>query len=119
MIGPSGAGKSTLAKLIAGATLPTQGRVSFEGHDIHAAYASLRSRIGLVPQDDVVHSRLTVDQALNYAAELRLPPDTTKEDRRQIVGRVLDELELTPTPTRASTSSRAASVSVRRWRWSS
>ena len=96
VIGPSGAGKSTLAKLIAGATLPTQGRVSFEGHDIHAAYASLRSRIGLVPQDDVVHSRLTVDQALNYAAELRLPPDTTKEDRRQIVGRVLDELELTP-----------------------
>jgi ABC-type multidrug transport system ATPase subunit len=96
VIGPSGAGKSTLAKLIAGTTLPTQGRVSFEGHDIHAAYASLRSRIGLVPQDDVVHSRLTVDQALNYAAELRLPPDTSKEDRRQIVAQVLEELELTP-----------------------
>ncbi len=96
VIGPSGAGKSTLAKLIAGATVPTQGRVSFEGHDIHGAYASLRSRIGLVPQDDVVHSRLTVDQALNYAAELRLPPDTTKEDRRQIVAQVLEELELTP-----------------------
>ena len=96
IIGPSGAGKSTLAKLIAGATLPTQGRVSFEGHDIHAAYASLRSRIGLVPQDDVVHSRLTVDQALSYAAELRLPPDTTKEDRRLVVEQVLEELELTP-----------------------
>lgn len=96
VIGPSGAGKSTLAKLIAGATVPTHGRVSFEGHDIHAAYASLRSRIGLVPQDDVVHSRLTVDQALNYAAELRLPPDTTKEDRRRIVAQVLEELELTP-----------------------
>ena len=96
VIGPSGAGKSTLAKLIAGATFPTQGRVSFEGHDIHGAYASLRSRIGLVPQDDVVHSRLTVDQALSYAAELRLPPDTTKEDRRRVVAQVLEELELTP-----------------------
>ena len=96
VIGPSGAGKSTLAKLIAGATFPTQGRVSFEGHDIHGAYASLRSRIGLVPQDDVVHSRLTVDQALSYAAELRLPPDTTKEDRRRVVAHVLEELELTP-----------------------
>jgi ABC-type multidrug transport system ATPase subunit/pSer/pThr/pTyr-binding forkhead associated (FHA) protein len=96
VIGPSGAGKSTLAKLIAGTTLPTKGRVSFEGHDIHGAYASLRSRIGLVPQDDVVHSRLTVDQALSYAAELRLPPDTTTEDRRQIVAQVLEELELTP-----------------------
>jgi ABC transport system ATP-binding/permease protein len=96
VIGPSGAGKSTLAKLIAGTTFPTQGRVSFEGHDIHGAYASLRSRIGLVPQDDVVHSRLTVDQALSYAAELRLPPDTTKEDRRRVVAQVLEELELTP-----------------------
>jgi ABC transport system ATP-binding/permease protein len=95
VIGPSGAGKSTLAKLIGGATRPTQGRVSFEGHDIHGSYASLRSRIGMVPQDDVVHSRLTVDQALNYAAELRLPPDTSKEDRAQIVAQVLEELELT------------------------
>ena len=30
----------------------------------------------MVPQDDVVHRQLTVNQALSYAAELRLPPDT-------------------------------------------
>ena len=87
VIGPSGAGKSTLAKVIAGATNPTRGKVSFEGHDIHGEYASLRSRIGMVPQDDVVHRQLTVDQALGYAAELRLPPDTTKQDRRQVLAR--------------------------------
>ena len=96
VIGPSGAGKSTLAKVIAGTSNPTRGKVSFEGHDIHAQYASLRSRIGMVPQDDVVHSQLTVKQALGYAAELRLPPDTTKQDRRQVVAQVLEELELTP-----------------------
>ena len=95
VIGPSGAGKSTLAKVIVGATQPTNGTVSFEGHDIHAEYASLRSRIGMVPQDDVVHGQLTVNQALGYAAELRLPPDTTKEDRRQVIAQVLEELELT------------------------
>ena len=70
--------------------------MSFEGHDIHGEYASLRSRIGMVPQDDVVHRQLTVDQALGYAAELRLPPDTTKQDRRQVMAQVLEELELTP-----------------------
>jgi ABC-type multidrug transport system ATPase subunit len=95
IIGPSGAGKSTLARLIAGYTHPTSGTVSFEGHNIHADYASLRSRIGMVPQDDVVHGQLTVNQALMYAAELRLPPDTTREDRQQVVAEVLSELEMT------------------------
>src|SRR3954468_3931137 len=95
VIGPSGAGKSTFARLVAGYTHPTTGTVSFEGHDVHAEYASLRSRIGMVPQDDVVHGQLTVMQALMYAAELRLPPDTTKEDRRQVVAQVLEELEMT------------------------
>jgi energy-coupling factor transporter ATP-binding protein EcfA2 len=55
----------------------------------------MRSRIGMVPQDDVVHRQLTVDQALSYAAQLRLPPDTSRADRRAVVDRVLGELELT------------------------
>ncbi|WP_156297156.1 ATP-binding cassette domain-containing protein [Mycobacterium paragordonae] len=95
IIGGSGAGKSTLSRLIAGNTTPSSGAVTFEGHDIHQQYASLRSRIGMVPQDDVVHRQLTVNQALSYAAELRLPPDTSKEDRDQVVAQVLDELGLT------------------------
>ncbi|WP_372494606.1 FHA domain-containing protein [Mycobacterium colombiense] len=95
VIGGSGAGKSTLARLIAGYTTPTSGAVTFEGHNIHAEYASLRSRIGIVPQDDVVHRQLTVNQALGYAAELRLPPDTSKADRAKVVAQVLEELDLT------------------------
>ncbi|UXA19145.1 ATP-binding cassette domain-containing protein [Mycobacterium sp. SMC-4] len=95
IIGPSGAGKSTFARLVAGYTHPTSGQVSFEGHNVHAEYASLRSRIGMVPQDDVVHGQLTVRQALMYAAELRLPPDTNRADREQVVNEVLEELEMT------------------------
>jgi ABC transport system ATP-binding/permease protein len=95
IIGGSGAGKTTLARLIAGYAAPTAGLVTFEGHDIHTEYASLRTRIGMVPQDDVVHPQLTVNQALGYAAELRLPPDTSKADRKQVITQVLEELELT------------------------
>jgi ABC-type multidrug transport system ATPase subunit len=95
IIGGSGAGKTTLSRLIAGYTRPSAGSVTFEGHNIHAEYGVLRSRIGMVPQDDVVHRQLTVSQALGYAAELRLPPDTSKQERDHAVAQVLEELDLT------------------------
>ena len=55
---------------------------------------ALRHRIALVPQDDVVHHQLTLEAALRFAAELRLP-DANTEERAAAVARVLEELELT------------------------
>jgi ABC-type multidrug transport system ATPase subunit len=95
VIGPSGSGKSTLLKVVVGVWRPTSGAVKFDGRDLHAEYESLRSRIGMVPQEDVVHRGLTVAQALNIAAKLRMPPDTTEVERDQVISRVLDELEMT------------------------
>ena len=95
VIGPSGSGKSTLSNVIVGGQRPDDRSVLFEGHHLHAEYAALRGRIGIVPQDDVVHRQLTVNQALGYAAELRMPPDTTKDDRSRVIAQVLEELELT------------------------
>lgn len=96
VIGPSGAGKSTLARVITGAARPSGGAVALDGRDLHTASSkSLRHRIGMVPQDDVVHPRLTVGQALEFAAELRMPADTAACDRRQVIASVLEELELT------------------------
>ncbi|BBZ17867.1 hypothetical protein MGAD_22020 [Mycolicibacterium gadium] len=94
VIGPSGSGKSTLSRVIVGAARPTGGAVSLDGRDLHDGYGSLRSRIGMVPQDDVVHGRLTVAQALGFAAELRMPADTTEADRRRVIDQILEELEL-------------------------
>ncbi|KAF0958897.1 FHA domain-containing protein [Rhodococcus sp. T7] len=94
VIGPSGAGKTTVATIISGSERPTEGVVEFEGRSVHAEYQVLRSRIGMVPQDDVVHRQLTIRQALGYAAELRLPPDTSREDREEVIATVLGELQL-------------------------
>ncbi|QZS54228.1 ATP-binding cassette domain-containing protein [Rhodococcus opacus] len=94
VIGPSGAGKTTVATIISGSERPTEGVVEFEGRSVHAEYQVLRSRIGMVPQDDVVHRQLTIRQALGYAAELRLPPDTSRTDREEVIETVLDELQL-------------------------
>lgn len=93
IVGPSGAGKSTLAKVISGLASPTGGKVYLDGFDIHENYEILRSRIGFVPQDDVVHGLLTVDQALKSTAKLRLP-GATLADREATIDRVLNELEL-------------------------
>jgi ABC-type multidrug transport system ATPase subunit len=93
IIGPSGAGKSILAGLVGGMLCPSRGTVTFAGHDVHAEFSRLRRRIGLVPQDDVVHPQLTVGQALRYAAAVRLP-EATRQDRVAAIDAVLDELEL-------------------------
>ena len=118
IIGPSGAGKSTLAKLIGGSAQPTVGTVTLEGRDLHAEFSSLRTRIGMVPQDDVVHRQLTVEQALGYAAELRLPPDTTegRPARRGVPGAGRTGADR-DTRGPGSTGSPAASANARRWRW--
>ena len=94
VIGPSGAGKSTVSKFVAGLINPSAGYVTFQGQGVHAEYEALRTRIGMVPQDDVLHRRLTLRQALRYAAELRLPPDMTAADRDRVIEGVLGELQL-------------------------
>ena len=51
--------------------------------------------IGYVPQDEIVHRLLTVREALQFAAELRLPQDTPKADQDAAVVRVMEEVGLT------------------------
>jgi ABC-type multidrug transport system ATPase subunit len=94
VIGPSGSGKSTLLRALTGLRPADQGTVSYDGRDLYRDYAELRSRIGLVPQDDILHTQLTVRRALIYAAELRFPDDTRQQERKARVDEVLKELGL-------------------------
>ncbi|MCZ9343234.1 ATP-binding cassette domain-containing protein, partial [Streptomyces sp. TRM76130] len=71
VIGPSGSGKSTLLKALTGYRPADEGQVLYDGRDLYRHFAELRRRIGLVPQDDILHKELTVRKALTYAAELR------------------------------------------------
>ncbi|WP_030759402.1 FHA domain-containing protein [Streptomyces sp. NRRL F-2664] len=94
VVGPSGAGKSTLLGALTGLRPADRGTVLYDGRDLYRDYAELRSRIGLVPQDDILHSQLTVRRALGHAAELRFPQDTAKAERRARVDEVIGELGL-------------------------
>jgi ABC-type multidrug transport system ATPase subunit/pSer/pThr/pTyr-binding forkhead associated (FHA) protein len=72
VMGPSGCGKSTLLKALNGAAPPTLGSVYICGLELNQNYDFLKTQIGYVPQDDIVHRELTVEQSLRYSAKLRL-----------------------------------------------
>lgn len=94
VVGPSGAGKSTLLNALTGLRPADAGTVLYDGRDLYRDYAELRQRIGLVPQDDILHSQLTVRRALGYAARLRFPEDTAKAERQARVDEVIHDLGL-------------------------
>ena len=94
VVGQSGGGKSTLLDAIAGYRPATQGRVLVNDIDIYRYFDAIRNDIGYVPQKDIIHMELTIYQALDYAAQLRMPPDTTPEERHKRVMEVLDDLDL-------------------------
>jgi len=55
LVGPSGAGKSTISRLLFRFYEPQSGRIRIDGQDIaHTQQKSLRSAIGMVPQDTVL-----------------------------------------------------------------
>jgi ABC-type multidrug transport system ATPase subunit len=95
VIGPSGAGKSTLLGALTGTAPATEGQVLYDGRDLYKSYAELRHRIGLVPQENILHTQLTVRRALQFAAQLRFPRDTSKQERKRRIDEVLAELSLT------------------------
>ncbi len=93
--GVSGGGKSTLMNALNGSRPATSGMVLVNGVDLYRNYDAYRSQIGYVPQKDIVHTELTVKEALEFAARLRMPVDTTPQEREQRLQEVLKELQLT------------------------
>jgi ABC-type multidrug transport system fused ATPase/permease subunit len=62
LVGATGAGKSTFAKLVARFYDPTDGRVLVDGHDLRdVAARSLRSQMGIVPQEAFLFSGTIAD----------------------------------------------------------
>jgi ABC-type multidrug transport system ATPase subunit len=106
ILGPSGAGKSTLLGALTGMRPASGGTVLYDNRDLYTHYAELRHRIGLVPQENILHTQLSARRALRYAAELRFPGDTSSAERGRRVDEVLGELGL-----KAHANTRTSSLS--------
>jgi len=70
LLGPNGAGKTTLISIICGIVNPSEGTVSVDGHDIVAAYRTVRSMIGLVPQELTTDAFETVWATVTFSRGL-------------------------------------------------
>lgn len=93
--GVSGGGKSTLLDALNGLRPATSGKVLVNGTDLYKNFNAYRTEIGYVPQKDITHKALTIQQSLSYAAKLRMPADTSAQEYRTRIDEVLDDLELT------------------------
>jgi ABC-type multidrug transport system ATPase subunit len=94
VVGVSGAGKSTLVGALSGLKPASHGAVLVNGADLYRDFDAFRTVLGFVPQDDILHRELPLSRALEYTAALRLPEDTSPEERRQRVAEVIATLGL-------------------------
>jgi len=94
LVGASGAGKSTLLMALSGFAR-AQGQVMVNGDDLYQHFDLYRALMGYVPQDDIIHKQLTVASALRYAAQLRLPSDTSAQEIERRIDRVLTQVGMT------------------------
>lgn len=93
IIGGSGAGKSTLMRCLNGMDENYEGSIIFDGNDIKSEINKTKKKylIGSVPQETIVHPYLTVEQELTQAAKLRRLSDSTKNEIKNIVAKVINE----------------------------
>ncbi len=91
LVGPSGGGKSTLLESLAGIRTVAEGTVRLDESDIDEDREQVRSHVGFVPQDDIIHRDLRLRDTLQYAARLRLPRGNNHAD---VANAVLTELDL-------------------------
>ncbi len=79
LVGPSGAGKTTITYLLPRLYDPTEGRVTFDGHDLRElTLESLAAHVGMVTQETYLF-HATLRENLLYAK-----PDSTQEELESV-----------------------------------
>jgi ABC-2 type transport system ATP-binding protein len=66
LLGPNGAGKTTTISILCGLFPPSSGKILIDGKDIHTQLASIKSIVGVVPQDIALYPTLTARENLAF-----------------------------------------------------
>lgn len=90
LVGPSGAGKSTIADLVLRFYDPTEGSISFDGHDVRDLKKSwLREQIGVVPQQTFLFAG-TISENIRLGSENATDHDVEDAGRQAHVNVIVD-----------------------------
>lgn len=82
-LGPNGAGKSTTMNMITGYIGNTSGSIVINGHDIFAEPEEAKCCIGYLPEIPPLYLDMTVEEYLEFAAELKKIPKAERENNIQ------------------------------------
>ena len=92
-VGPDGAGKTTIMRLLAAVMTPDEGSIVIEGVDAVADPERVRSRVSYMPQRFGLYEDLTVDENIEFFAELF---GIARRDREERAARLLAASGMTP-----------------------
>lgn len=95
IIGGSGAGKTTVMNAMSGFDGKISGTVFCNGIDLRKNINTLKNMIGFVPQQDIIYENLTLERMLYYTAKMKMPSDTSKEEIKGRIYKVLEMVDLT------------------------
>ena len=88
LVGHNGSGKSTTMKMLAGCLTPTGGEIIIDGRPL-AGSADLRSRIGYLPEIPPLYPDMTVQEQLDFAANIRgIPKAVAASKTREAMERL-------------------------------
>ena len=82
LLGPNGAGKSTIMNILTGYLAPTSGDVKVAGYSLPEQAQQAKVCVGYLPEQPPLYPEMTVQEYLNFAAELK---GVKKADRKQQV----------------------------------
>jgi ABC-2 type transport system ATP-binding protein len=89
LLGPNGAGKSTTVSMLCGLLRPDAGQVLLDGQSVTTGAASVKRRIGLVPQDLALYDDLSAHENLRlFGALYGLKGQLLNEHIERVLGLV-------------------------------
>ncbi|KAJ8669380.1 hypothetical protein QAD02_000639 [Eretmocerus hayati] len=93
IMGPSGAGKSTLLNILTGyKTTGMDGSITMNGHERNLS--AFRKLSCYIMQDNQLHGNLTVAEAMQVAASLKLRRSVAKKEKEEVIQEILETLGL-------------------------
>ena len=90
-VGRNGAGKSTTMNMITGYIASTEGKVMIDGHDILEEPEAAKKCIGYLPEMPPLYFDMTVDEYMNFVADLKKIP---KDQKKSMVEEVMEMVKI-------------------------